>query len=596
MHCVDCHFSQDVARQRPHLRRGRGGGRDRLRGLPRHRRRATRRCAPPARRRRRGGTRPAAAAHARRPRAASSGATASSIQRSALDPELEWEVSLVKDTSTPGIPHYNEKAARAKLMTRGTEHAQAWGRTCPQDELAHGDDKMACYTCHMSWTTSCGGCHLPIQANWKTERHALRRRRDAQLRDLQPAGRARRHVQLGRHGAVKGGKIAPVRSSSALVLVLDQRQPRAHLHPAAADRGERLLSSRRSRRTTRTPSARPRPRPAPTATSRRRTTTTRSWRSCCCTAPTSSTSSASTPGSATSDTCRGGAGHRVGRAAGGDRQLPAPLRLSRLVRDAREARAASCRRRTTTGTRGPRSSCLAAARRVPLRRRRAAAACASTTSPASPTRASRSASSPRRSRRSGTTRTSHRRTRPAWRCRPTSRSTRARNQGELMRVDQPGAAVPPDLQLRADHRRGGRLILTDVNTLAGRRAAQQLPQARAHLEPGRRARRRAAHHLGGHYAYVATPTRASSIVDLDDPLKPKRRRASCRSTRRARRRRCSSATCSSTDRDGPAGRRRHRCPSKPRRRATRRDAARRRAAASTSRAPTPTSRRAARAS
>ena len=27
-----------------------------------------------------------------------------------------------------------------------------------------------------------------------------------------------------------------------------------------------------------------------------------------------------------------------------------------------------------------------------------------------------------------------------------------RNQGDLMRVDQPGAAVPPDLQLRGDHR------------------------------------------------------------------------------------------------------------------------------------------------
>jgi hypothetical protein len=41
----------------------------------------------------------------------------------------------------------------------------------PKEQRAHGEDKMLCYTCHTSWTTSCGGCHLPIQANWKTERH-----------------------------------------------------------------------------------------------------------------------------------------------------------------------------------------------------------------------------------------------------------------------------------------------------------------------------------------------------------------------------------------------------------------------------------------
>ena len=32
-------------------------------------------------------------------------------QRSALDPQREWEMSLVKDTVTPGHPQYNEKAA-----------------------------------------------------------------------------------------------------------------------------------------------------------------------------------------------------------------------------------------------------------------------------------------------------------------------------------------------------------------------------------------------------------------------------------------------------------------------------------------------------
>ena len=40
-------------------------------------------------------------------------------QRSALDPEREWEMTLVKDTVTPGNPKYNAKAARAKLMHSG---------------------------------------------------------------------------------------------------------------------------------------------------------------------------------------------------------------------------------------------------------------------------------------------------------------------------------------------------------------------------------------------------------------------------------------------------------------------------------------------
>ena len=38
------------------------------------------------------------------------------------------------------------------------------------DERAHKDTEVACFTCHTSWTTSCAGCHLPIEANWKTER------------------------------------------------------------------------------------------------------------------------------------------------------------------------------------------------------------------------------------------------------------------------------------------------------------------------------------------------------------------------------------------------------------------------------------------
>ena len=40
-------------------------------------------------------------------------------QRSAVIPGLEWEVTLVKDTVTPGNPKYDPIAARAKLIAEG---------------------------------------------------------------------------------------------------------------------------------------------------------------------------------------------------------------------------------------------------------------------------------------------------------------------------------------------------------------------------------------------------------------------------------------------------------------------------------------------
>jgi hypothetical protein len=138
-------------------------------------------------------------------------------QRSALDPEREWEMSLVKDTVTPGNPKYNAKAARAKLMYSGEEgRAGKWG--AGGGGYAHSNDKMACYTCHVSWTTSCSGCHLPIQANWKTERQHYEGGETRNYASYNPQVARDDVFQLGRHGPVKGSRIAPIRSSSALVL------------------------------------------------------------------------------------------------------------------------------------------------------------------------------------------------------------------------------------------------------------------------------------------------------------------------------------------------------------------------------------------
>ncbi len=138
-------------------------------------------------------------------------------QRSMLEPDLEWQLSLVKDSVNPGHASYNSKAAKAKLMSKDTAK-QNWGMDVAKQDLAHSYDDMECYTCHTSWTTSCGGCHLPIEANWKTERHHYEGGESRNYATYNPQVARDQMFLIGRRGPAKGGKIAPVRSSSALIL------------------------------------------------------------------------------------------------------------------------------------------------------------------------------------------------------------------------------------------------------------------------------------------------------------------------------------------------------------------------------------------
>lgn len=139
------------------------------------------------------------------------------FQRSMLTPGLEWEVSLVKNSVDPNHPKYNPKSARAKLMSKNTATLD-WGRGVPMQDRAHSDDEMHCYSCHTSWTTSCGGCHLPIEANNKTERLHFEGGQTRNFATYNPQVARDQMFQLGKRGPIKGGRIAPVRSSSALVL------------------------------------------------------------------------------------------------------------------------------------------------------------------------------------------------------------------------------------------------------------------------------------------------------------------------------------------------------------------------------------------
>jgi hypothetical protein len=155
------------------------------------------------------------------------------IQRSIVDPNLEWEVSQVRDSTdaslppcvatgeeaTPG-PCFNIRSARAKLMSRsGAETGQyAFGEGVPDSDLAHPDSEMACFTCHLSWTTSCAGCHLPIEANNRTVMHHYEGEETRNFATYNPQVARDEMFQLGRHMTTKGSIIAPIRSTSALIL------------------------------------------------------------------------------------------------------------------------------------------------------------------------------------------------------------------------------------------------------------------------------------------------------------------------------------------------------------------------------------------
>ncbi|MDG2005107.1 MAG: hypothetical protein P8J20_17430 [Novosphingobium sp.] len=142
------------------------------------------------------------------------------IQRSIIDPGLQWEVSLVRNSVDAASPDFNSKSARAKLIsTAGADDGNyAFGPGITVENRAHKDDEMACFTCHLSWTTSCGGCHLPIEANWQTSMHHYEGETTRNFATYNPQVARDQMFQLGKHMTTKGSQVAPIRSTSALVL------------------------------------------------------------------------------------------------------------------------------------------------------------------------------------------------------------------------------------------------------------------------------------------------------------------------------------------------------------------------------------------
>src|SRR3546814_18784634 len=67
----------------------------------------------------------------------------------------------------------------------------------------------SCFTCHLSWTTSCGGCHLPIEANWKTKSHHFEGEETRNFATYNPQVARDEMFQLGRHQLTKPGEHGP---------------------------------------------------------------------------------------------------------------------------------------------------------------------------------------------------------------------------------------------------------------------------------------------------------------------------------------------------------------------------------------------------
>ena len=279
------------------------------------------------------------------------------------------------------------------------------GRRRARGECAHGNDKMTCYTCHLSWTTSCAGCHLPIQANWKTERHHYEGGETRNYATYNPQVARDDMFQLGTPRAGEG-RSRSRRCARRRRWCCPRPTPTASASTSSSRRSPRAASRSQAF--------------APHYPHTERKTETKTCTDC-------HVSAANDNNAIMAQLLLQGTNfvNFVGFNAwvGEERHVEAVQvtewdepqavigsYLHRYAypdwyRGAREARAARCRRRTTTARGGPRRL-PAAARRVPLRRRGRGRHARLRRRRRSPTRASRSASSPRRSRRSATTRTS----------------------------------------------------------------------------------------------------------------------------------------------------------------------------------------------
>lgn len=152
------------------------------------------------------------------------------IQRAMVEQGREWEVKQTADTINPKRYHYNRKSHMAKTvrweqgndrMTWGGQLKDVLTDYTRKDNVdgtpcAHQSGSMSCMTCHSSWNPSCFGCHLPQKANKKTP--ALHNEGDISRNQVAYNFQTLRDdvFMIARDGLATGNKINPARSSCAI--------------------------------------------------------------------------------------------------------------------------------------------------------------------------------------------------------------------------------------------------------------------------------------------------------------------------------------------------------------------------------------------
>lgn len=140
------------------------------------------------------------------------------IQNSMVEPNVSWRVTQVRDTVDPTHLDYNPLSALSKTVRFDDDGRFAWGDLPAGGEpaCAHSGTRISCIACHSSWNPSCYGCHLPQRANQK-------------MPDLHNEGDITKNYvsynfqtlrdevyMLGHDGNVTENRIGPARSSCAI--------------------------------------------------------------------------------------------------------------------------------------------------------------------------------------------------------------------------------------------------------------------------------------------------------------------------------------------------------------------------------------------
>jgi hypothetical protein len=140
------------------------------------------------------------------------------VQNSMVEEGLSWEVTQVRDTVNPVSKDFNENALLAKTVRFDAQGNMVYGElpSGTGEKCAHDNATMNCIACHSSWNPSCYGCHLPQKANLKMP--SLHNEGDVARNYVSYNFQTLRDevYMLAKDGDVTGNKIGPARSSCAI--------------------------------------------------------------------------------------------------------------------------------------------------------------------------------------------------------------------------------------------------------------------------------------------------------------------------------------------------------------------------------------------